>query len=106
MTKLTNIFGTITAALAIVMGVMTSVLGCTMPEAGEIVLNATCTASWLKPEWAGWAALAFGGLSVISKLMRPGGVLRSLFGTTAVVVPDTSSKSGPGTVTPEQVAAK
>jgi hypothetical protein len=101
MTKFTNLFGTITAILAVVMGVMTSVLGCTAADTTQIALNATCTASWLKPEWAGWAALAFGILAIISKLLRPGGALHSLFGSTAVVVPD--EKATAGVVTKAQV---
>jgi len=32
-------------------------------------------------------------------------MLHSMFGGTAVIVPDTSLKSGVGTVTPEQVKA-
>jgi len=45
----------------------------------------------------------FGVAGLIGKLTRPGGKMASLFGSTAVVVPE--NKAGPGTVTPEQVAA-
>lgn len=100
MTKLTNAFGSLTAILAVISGIMTQVLQC-VPGAGD--LTAVCTAPWLG-QYAGVAALVFGGIALVQKLMRPGGILRSLFGTTAVVVPASSPKSVAGTVTPEQVA--
>ena len=50
------------------------------------------------------SASIFGILTLISKLMRPGGTLHSLFGQTAVVVD--GAKSAVGTVTKAQVASK
>ncbi len=97
----TNILGTISAIITIVLGIMANVLGCTVPEGAEV---ATCTASWLSPAWAGVAMVAFAVLTIASKLFRAGGPLRGLFGSTAVIVPPDSSKSGVGTVTPAQVA--
>ena len=44
-------------------------------------------------------AMVFGGVLLLQKLFRPGGPLRSLFGSTAVV----SADAGVGAVTPEQV---
>jgi len=98
-TDLTNTASTITAVLTLLLGVMTQVLGCT--SVGD--LQANCTAAFLPPEYAGYAALFFAATTLILKLMRPGGALHSLFGPTAVVVPE--AKAGPGTVTPEQVAS-
>lgn len=99
LTDLTNTASTVTAVLTLLLGVMTQVLGCT--SLGD--LHATCTASFLPPEYAAYAALFFAASTLILKLMRPGGALHSLFGATAVVVP--ADKAGVGTVTPEQVAA-
>lgn len=102
MTKFTNIFGTVTAILAVLSGIMSTVLGCTTDAVTSVTV---CAVEWLPPQYAVIASAIFGGLSLISKAMRPGGFLHSMFGTTAVVVPASSSKSGPGTVTPSQVAA-
>ncbi len=96
----TNALGTITAILTMVAGVMTQVLGCSATDAGA----AACTSTILPSAYMVWAAMAFGALTFILKLLRPGGPLRSLFGTTAVVVPDSSSHAGAGTVSPAQVA--
>ena len=98
--NLTNAFGTVTAILTVLSTVMASVLKC--EAVGD--LGAKCGASFLSPELAAWAAAGFGILTIILKLLRPGGALASLFGATAVVVPD--SKSAPGVVTKAQVAAK
>lgn len=101
MTRFTNLFGTITAILAVVSGIMATVLGCTQDAVTNITV---CAVEWLPPQYAVIAGAIFGGLSLISKAMRPGGFLYSLFGSTAVVVPADSSKSTVGTVTPAQVA--
>jgi hypothetical protein len=98
LTDLTNTASTVTAVLTILLGVMTQVLGCT--SVGD--LHATCTAAFLSPDWAGYAALFFAASTIILKFLRPGGALHSLFGRTAVVVPE--GKAGVGTVTPAQVA--
>lgn len=96
----TNLLGTITAILTIVTGLMTQLLGCATDAAGVTV----CSASILPAKYMAIASAVFGILTVISKLVRPGGALHSLFGTTAVVVPE--AKNAPGVVTPSQVAAK
>jgi hypothetical protein len=96
----TNAAGTITAILTVLSTVMASVLKCE-PVAE---LTAKCSASFLSPELAGYAAAAFGVLTIILKMIRPGGPLGSLFGPTAVVVPD--GKGGVGVVTKAQVASK
>lgn len=101
MTKFTNIFGTVTAILAVVSGIMATVLGCTTDAVTNV---SVCAVEWLPPQYAVIASAIFGGLALISKAMRPGGFLHSMFGTTAVVVPASSPKSTAGTVTPEQVA--
>jgi hypothetical protein len=95
--NLTNLVGTVTAGLTILSGIMASVLKCEPVAEGA----AKCTASFLPPEWAAYAAAAFGVLTLILKLLRPGGALHSLFGSTAVVVED--GKGGPGVVTNAQV---
>lgn len=96
--NLTNAFGTITAILTALSAVMAQVLNCT----GDVA--ATCQAAFLTPAMAAWAAAGFGVLTLILKLMRPGGALHSLFGATAVVVD--ASKAGPGTVTRAQVDSR
>ena len=96
----TNAFGTITAILTVLSTIMASVLKCE-PIAE---LTAKCSASFLSPDLAGYAAAGFAVRTIILKLLRPGGALGSLFGATAVVVP--AAKSGPGVVTKAQVASK
>lgn len=96
--KITNSIGTITAILAVLSGFMTTVLKCT-----GVDLTATCQAEWLGP-YAAAAGMTFGAIALFSKSLRPGGFLNSWFGSTAVVVPDTSKHSTAGTVTPQQVA--
>ena len=99
-TDFTNIASSLTAILTLIAGVMSQVLNC-KPVAD---LTAVCEAAFLSPYWAGIAALGFAALTLLLKLLRPGGPLASLFGVTAVVVPP--AKAGPGTVTPAQVAEK
>lgn len=94
-----NLFGTIAAIVAVVMGGMTQILGCTTDAA----VTAVCTASWLPPQYAGYAVLVFSGLAIAAKLFRPGGPVKGLIGGTAIIVPD--AEAGPGVVTPAQVAA-
>lgn len=98
--KFTNAASTVAAVLMVLSGVMTQVLGCKME--GDAV--ATCSASFLPPKYAVMAALFFAATTLVLKLLRPGGALASLFGPTAVVVPEDKSK--PGVVTPAQVASK
>lgn len=98
LTDFTNAFGTITAVLTAVSGFMVS-LGC-VP--GAIDFAATCAIPWLPTSLTPIAAGVFGGLTFILKMARPGGFLHSMFGSTAVV----STASGPGTVTPAQVASE
>lgn len=97
--NLTNILGTIAAIVAIAMSLATDILGCSVNAAGVT----TCAASWIPPALAGYAVMFFSGLLLISKVIRPGGPLRGLFGSTAVIVPPVEAK--PGVVTPGQVAA-
>lgn len=99
-TSFTNAFGTITALLTMLVGFMASI-GCTP---GAVDFAATCSISWLPSQYAVYAATAFGALSFVLKLSRPGGWLHSLFGSTAVVVPPAQTVAG--TVTPAQVATK
>lgn len=97
--KWTNAIGTITAILAIVSGIMTEALKCT----GVDLVTAVCTASWLG-DYSKYAAVAFGLIALTLKSIRPGGILNSWFGSTAVVVSD--AKAGPGVVTKSQVASR
>lgn len=99
--KYTNLFGTITAVLTVVTGILQK-LGCV---AGADDFVATCNVPFLPVSWMPWLAMGFGALTFIGKISRPGGWLASLFGSTAVIVPETSPKSVSGTVTPEQVKA-
>lgn len=93
--NLTNAFGTITAILTALTAFMASI-GCV---AGATDFGATCSIPWLPTTWAPIAAGVFGVLTLLGKMLRPGGFLHSLFGGTAVI----SSTPGVGTVTPEQV---
>lgn len=95
LTSLTNAFGTITAILTAISGMLVS-MGC---APGAIDFAATCSIPWLPASWTAIVAAIFGVLTFVLKLSRPGGVLHSLFGGTAVVTPT----PGVGTVTPEQV---
>jgi hypothetical protein len=101
------IFGSITNSLGTITGILTALsaflvsIGC---SPGATDFAATCAVPWLPPSWMPILAGFFGVLTLIGKLLRPGGFLHSMFGGTAVIVPDTSPKSGIGTVTPEQVA--
>lgn len=100
---LTNILGTVTAVLAGFLGLMEA-LGC-LPGATDF--TATCNLpSWVPTGWVVIAAASTGVAAFVSKLLRPGTVLRNLFGGTAVIVPKSSPESGPNTVTPEQAASK
>lgn len=99
-TSLTNAFGTITAILTTISGILVS-MGC-VPGAADFA--ATCSIPWLPPSMTAIAGAVFGGLTFILKLSRPGGILHSLFGGTAVIVP--AADTVVGTVTPAQVAAK
>lgn len=99
MSKFTNLFGTLTAALTTLAALLTA-LGCA-PGASDF--SATCSIEWLPAEWVAYVALAAGGVfgvsTLLGKFARPGTKLASLFGSTAVV----SSAPGVGTVTPAQV---
>lgn len=101
-TNLTNAFGTVTAVLAMLMGFLTSI-GC---APGAVDFSATCSIPWLPEQWLPYAGGLTGIVAFIMKLSRPGGWLHSLFGSTAVMLPENHPNSGPGTATPEHVAAK
>jgi len=97
LSKYANLIGTITAVLAVISGVMSEVLKCT-----GVDLTAVCTAPWLG-KYAAIAGMIFGAIAIFTKAVRPGGILNSFFGSTAVVVPDEKAK--PGVVTKSQVAS-
>ena len=97
--NLTNILGTIAAIVAISASLATDILGCAVDAAGVT----TCSASWLTPTLAAYAVIFFSGIQLISKVIRPGGPLRGLFGSTAVIVGKDEAKVG--VVTAAQVAA-
>lgn len=96
----TNAIGTITAILTLLIGVMTQLLGCSAASDG---ISATCTSTIFPASYMVWAAVIFGILTLVLKLVRPGGALRSLFGATAVVVPD--AQNAPGVASKSQVAS-
>lgn len=98
--KFTNLASTITAILTIVTGIMSQLLHCT--STGD--LAATCTGDLLPAAYMVYASAVFGLITLVLKALRPGGVLASLFGQTAVVVP--ADKAKPGVVTPAQVASQ
>jgi hypothetical protein len=95
--NLTNAFGTITAILTALTAFMASI-GCA-PGASDFTAN--CSIPWLPTTWTPIAAGIFGVLTLLGKLVRPGGFLHSLFGGTAVI----TSTPSVGTVTPAQVAS-
>lgn len=98
--KWTNALGTVTSVLTIITAIMSQLLHCT--STGD--LAATCTGDILPAAYMVYASAVFGVLTLILKAVRPGGMLASMFGQTAVVVPD--GKNAPGVVTPAQVASK
>ena len=98
--KWTNALGTITAVLTLLLGAMTQLFNCN--STGD--LTAVCTGTILPAQYMGYAAIVFGVLTLVLKAVRPGGFLSSMFGQTAVVVPE--ANSAPGVVTPSQVAAQ
>ena len=98
--NLTNALGTVTAILTALSAIMAQVLSC--EPVAEIA--AKCDAAFLSPNMAAYSAAGFAVVTILLKMLRPGGVIRSLFGSTAVVVPE--AKAGPGVVTPAQVASK
>lgn len=100
MLNLTNPIGTLSAITAFLVALMTQ-LGCS-PGASDFA--STCSIPFLPASWMVYAAMLFSGLLLLAKALRPGGFIRSMFGSTAVVVPESSPKSTAGTVTPEQVA--
>ena len=95
--KYTNLFGTLGSVLAAVT-IWLGEQGCL--STGDFA--ATCTINWLPVSWMPMITMLFVALTMIGKLARPGGILRSIFGDTAVITP----KAGIGSVTPEQVASK
>lgn len=104
---LTNILGTVTAILAMSLGGLEKA-GC-VPGPGDF--EAACKLpdflmAFIPVSWIPILAGITGALAFAAKLTRPGTWLGSLFGGTAVIVPAASSQSGPGTVTPTQVASK
>jgi hypothetical protein len=98
--KLTNSLGTITGILTALSAFMVSI-GC---APGATDFAATCAVPWLPPAWMPILAGVFGVLTLLGKMLRPGGFLHSMFGGTAVIVPPMAA--GPGTVTPNQVASE
>jgi len=95
--KYTNLFGTIGSVLAAIT-LWLGQQGCL--STGDFA--ATCTINWLPVSWMPMITGVFIVLTIIGKLTRPGGLLRSVFGGTAVISPSASV----GAVTPEQVAEK
>lgn len=93
-----NMFGTIAAIIAILLGAMTQIFGCSTDATTEV---SVCTASWIPPQYAGYVVLVFSGLAIGAKLFRAGGPLHGLFGKSVIVVKDGDSK--PGVVSPTQV---
>lgn len=106
---LTNIAGTITAVLAGLTYVADTYLGCNIGAVAASVameLSATCKLpSWFPSTWVPATLATAAAIAFVSKLFRPGTVLRNLFGGTAVIVPANSKASGENTVTPAQVAS-
>lgn len=98
--KFTNLLSTVTAVLTVITGIMSQLLHCT--STGDMA--ATCTGDLLPAKYMVIASMVFGALTLALKAVRPGGILNSMFGETAVVVP--AAKSAPGVVTKAQVASK
>ena len=92
-----NAIRTILVTVTGLVAFMASFAGC-VTNAANVT---TCTASWLPPQYAAYAVMAFSGLGLLMKALRPGGILAGLFGATAVI----SNSGAVGTVTPTQVAS-
>lgn len=95
--KYTNLFSTLATVLS-GLTIWLGQQGCL--SQGDFA--ATCSVPWLPASWMPTLAIIFIGLTGIGKLTRPGGIIRSVFGDTAVVTPN----AGVGSVTPAQVAQK
>lgn len=103
---LTNIAGTITAGLAGLVYVMDTYLGCNIGASAASSISTTCQLpTWFPANWVPFAMACAASVAFVSKLLRPGTVLRNLFGGTAVIVPANSPASGVNTVSPAQVAS-
>jgi hypothetical protein len=98
--KWTNALGTISAVLSFISLAMIQLLHCS--STGD--LTAKCETDLIPAPWLAYTSMFFLAVTLALKAVRPGGFIASMFGQTAVVVPD--SKSGPGVVTKAQVAAK
>jgi hypothetical protein len=96
--KYTNLFGSIAMIATTITGWLAT-QGC-IPTTE--VITSTCTITWLPASLMPIMTGIFIVLTAIGKLLRPGGILHSFFGPTAVV----TEKAGVGAVTPAQVAAK
>lgn len=92
--QFTNAFGTIALVCAGITGWLTQ-QGCI--STGDLL--ATCSISWLPTSIMPYVTGAFIVLTLVGKAVRPGGLLHSMLGGTAVVSPTPSV----GTVTPSQV---
>lgn len=98
--KFTNLFGSLTAISAAIT-LWLGQNGCL--STGDFA--ATCTIDWLPVSWMPYVTGLFIALTLLGKLTRPGTMTTSLFGSTAVVVPESKIEPGKGVgvVTPEQV---
>lgn len=92
--KYTNLFGTVGSVLAAIT-IWLGEQGCL--STGDFA--ATCKVEWLPAAWMPWLTGLFIVLTLVGKLTRPGGWVRSVFGGTAVITPN----AGAGSVTQEQV---
>ena len=94
-----NAAGSITAILTLLTGLMAQLLNC--KALADMV--ARCETDILPAKYVVATSMVFAIATLLLKSIRPGGLLASWFGQTAVVVP--AIKSGPGTVTKAQVNA-
>ena len=98
-----NLIRTLLNIAAVVVMVASSLLGCVTDAAGVT----TCTASWLSPQLAAIAASVFVVLNLAIKAFGQGGSFtQNLANKAVVVVPASDPMSGPGNVTPADVAKK
>lgn len=103
-----NIAGSITAILAGAIYVADTYLGCNIGAVTadpNVAISTTCSLpSWFPASWAPATLGLAAAVAFLGKLFRPGGLLRSFFGGTAVIVDPKNANSTIGTATPADVA--
>lgn len=94
-----------TSSISLIIIVLSNILTAFGCHEAAAAVAASCSIPFLSPELNQIVTVIFSLLGTISQAMKPGGVANSLFKPAVIVLPESNPKSGPGNVTPEQVAA-